>query len=390
MKHKKRRAGRLIAAILALCCLTCGCALLEDEPDEPDVPGDEEVVFDPETFFISIDHPGETPGTGYKPVYDITITGNFQDIDEAVFKNSDYAPDEVVGRWYEEGYTNGYCLELYGDGTWQYFGEETRTGLYEIMNSSMTLIDGFYGVDIAGVMPYDADGKTLSLWTYALLPTRTRAEQVRFYPEEDSTYLEDIEAYYDARYPNRYLTGFWFPVGDYLGEHYYVFDEKGNFSESKERQIVDVYFTEQIGEGRFIGTSINFEDSEVKNIEYPGDGYLYVNGIQYERTAQEEGTAPDGVVGRWRFLGPEYDTFYDCGYEFNSDWTFRSIPDDPPLEHGTFVVVGADLILYDDYGYRMHVLYQDEFNFKQSIRVDLPGNNFAWLFYEPSIESDGK
>lgn len=176
------------------------------------------------TIFITVDHPGETPGTGCKPAYDITISGNFQDIDERVFKNSDYAPDEVVGRWYEEGYTNGYCLEMYGDGTWQYFGEETRTGLYEIMNSSLTLIDGFYGVDIASVMPYDADGKTLSLWTYALLPTRTRAEQVRFYPEEASTYLEDIEAYYDARYPNRYLTGFWFPVGDYLGDHYYVME----------------------------------------------------------------------------------------------------------------------------------------------------------------------
>ena len=49
--------------------------------------------------------------------------------------------------------------------------------------------------------------------------------------------------------------------------------------------------------------------------------------------------------------------------------------------------MGAELILYDDYGYQLHVFNQDEYNFRQSIRVDLGSNYFTYLFYEPLIES---
>nr|MCR5330381.1 hypothetical protein [Lachnospiraceae bacterium] len=75
----------------------------------------------------------------YKPEFTVNLTGNFTDIDQSLFENSYYHPDQIVGRWYEDGWTNGYYLEVYGDGTWQYFGEETINGTYWLMNNSFDL-----------------------------------------------------------------------------------------------------------------------------------------------------------------------------------------------------------------------------------------------------------
>ena len=55
-------------------------------------------------------------------------------------------------------------------------------------------------------------------------------------------------------------------------------------------------------------------------------------------------------MGTWHYYDAEQGELSERGYVFNSDWTFRSLPDDPSGEQGTFIFVGDNLLLYDEDG----------------------------------------
>ena len=215
--------------------------------------------------------------------YVFETTGNFTDIDPEVFAHAYLSSDTLVGRWYEDGFTNGYYLEFYGDGTWRYYGERIMGGTYTLYNNSNVIADASTGEDLASFFVYNDDGPKMSMGVYQPwnFVTRTKSASVYFRREAQSAYCENLEAFYEDRYPYAYLAGDWYPVGDNPALiHYnisvdiiYTLIQRidGRDAGADAGQLIPT------GDGIFeaVNGSITVEES--------ADGYIYINGEAFER-----------------------------------------------------------------------------------------------------------
>ena len=293
----------------------------------------------------------------HHPVYEIENFGNFTEYDPEVFGASENGPEDVLGRWYENGILEGYYLELYGNGTWRYFSDEVISGSYEMWDNGLPdVTESYYGVKPFVFYLFDDEKKpvlSLSIYTPEIIKTRTPDDgNVYFYQEKDSKHCDDLDNYYAEKYPLAYLRGDWFPVGDDSGLNYYTITGAGTWSNVIGHEALDVGRLEDCGDGVFVSEGATFE--ELTLFELPGDGYLYIDGDAYEQ--RDFGSAPPS-----RILGEFQYEESDDGYIFYEDWTFDSRPGSSFDEHGTFMFLGSNLLLYDENGYRVHKFYQDEF-----------------------------
>ncbi len=331
-----------------------------DEPAEPtDNPGepadpDDGPNISSEGVIEDFYH-GEVPPN---PVFVVEKFGNFKDYDKSVFETAQgFTAKDLVGRWYEDGWLEGYCLELYGNGTWKYFGPVERNGIYRITYGLIFLTESVYGIDVCqpSVFFHDDD----NAWEMSLTPTgpevletrRDSDDYVLFVREDSCKHCDDLEAFYEKTYPYKDLAGNWYPVGDRSGKQYYNITANAHWSYISGHSALEVGVLESAGKGRF--TSEGGTWGEISTFEIGDDGYLYINGEPYEK--KEGGAAPPN-----RSLG----TFcYENGdgYTFYEDWTFASLPNSRFSESGTFMMIGSEVLLYDEAGNRLHVFYQDEF-----------------------------
>ncbi len=319
----------------------------------------------------------------HKPVYNNPYTGNFTDIDMSVFEESDYAPEDIVGRWYEDGWSNGYYLELYGDGTWKFFGEKTECGYYTIEYSSFLLVQGYYDVDVGMAFLYrDNDGSSnLSIgslsWAGNYKP-RTKDVDVYFRPESESKPCEDLNSFYEQQYPYAWLEGTWYPVENDAESDYYEISANGIWNEVINAASIEIGNIELTGIGIYESEGANF--GALKTFEYTGDGYLYINGEAYERfMATSDSSAPESATGTFLYYDIDKGDFSDRGFVFNSDWTFRSLPDTPSSEHGTFIFLGDYMLLYDKDGNQVHKFVQDSFSAERGY---ITGENLEDLYLQ--------
>ncbi len=291
------------------------------------------------------------------PIYEVTDFGNFEDIDKDVFETATFSADDFVGRWYEDGWLEGYYLELYGNGTWRYFGKDVRSGRYQIAYNLVTLEDSKYGIDVCMPMIFyqdDDNAYEMSLTPIGpeVFETRTDYDDyVCFWREDGSRHCDDLEAYYENKYPYKEMAGNWYPVGAASGRIYYKINAAAHWVYVESNSALEVGVLEENGNGSF--TSEGGTWGKLKTFELKDDGYLYIDGEPYEKV--DNGDAPPS-----RSIG----TFcYDNGdgYIFSDDWTFESVPGSSFNEHGTFMIIGTNVLLYDDDGYQLHVFYQDEF-----------------------------
>ena len=291
------------------------------------------------------------------PVFTVEEFGNFREIDTTVFEISDFPPEKLVGRWYEDGLLEGYYLELYGNGTWRYYGAEERNGNYWIHNSLCCLDESEFGVTVCQpIMFYDEDDKAYKISLVVSGPeafiTRTDPEDYMCFWREDSCkHCEDLDTYYEEKYPYMELKGNWYPVGDRSGKYYYKITAAAHWAYIIGHEAEEVGVLEEVSKGSF--TSEGGTWGKLKTFKLADDGYMYIDGEAYEKV--EQGSTPPS-----RSLG----TFcYDNGdgYTFYEDWTFESVTGSSFDEHGTFMFIGDNILLYDDNGYRLHVFYQDEF-----------------------------
>ncbi|MBR4725422.1 MAG: hypothetical protein IK071_06535 [Lachnospiraceae bacterium] len=296
----------------------------------------------------------------YKPRFTVDLTGNFTDIDPTLFEKY-YLGDQLVGRWYEDGWLNGYYLEIYGNGTWQFFGEETVGGRYEAVNNSFCLTENRFGRFYEAWSWIDpADGRTkLKLDGSVLLKSRAD-ETIEFYREADSKYCDDLEKYYIEKFPYRELAGKWYKVEGASETYFYQFLETGNFQETINAAAMEIGWIEDSGEGKgkYIGHEAN--SHQTISVEFPGDGYLYIKGIKFKKRSVDSDSAPESVVGKWYYWDYDKNVITDNGIELFSDWTFRSLPDTPSSKHGTFIRLDDDYYpLFDDEGNYVTTLEQD-------------------------------
>ena len=131
-------------------------------------------------------------------------------------------------------------------------------------------------------MLYDSDGPVLSLSVYAndIFETRSQGAATRFRKENNSYYCSDIEAEYEARYPFTKMSGEWHPCGDDSGYHYFTIDGEGVWCEWFDQGSDELGTLTENGDGVYISYGKNY--GEMKTFEFV-DGYLYIDGIQYER-----------------------------------------------------------------------------------------------------------
>ena len=340
-----------------------------DDPDEP-VDNPDEPVDDPD------DAPDEPTGSTssqsgssvrsfggefiYHPFSEPPQPGNFKDIDKSVFAESQYEIDSVVGRWYEDGWLEGYCLEIYGNGTWKYFGDEEISGTYTITNMLFVLNECKYGLNVAQleVFYFDEFGTYTASCTIngpEIFPTRSpKTGHVLFVMEDGCKHCKDLDAFYEAEYPLRDLEGDWYPVEEPDENHYFDMTGEANWSYVSENGAIDSGILDKddgsgtyVSEGATWGTERTFRISD--------DGYLYIDGLPYEKHETDETQPPEGAPGTYMFDSK------NGGYTFHEDWTFESVEDSPVEEHGSYFFIGDYMLLYDEDGYRIHVFYQNEF-----------------------------
>ena len=215
--------------------------------------------------------------------YVFETTGNFTDIDPEVFAHAYLSSDTLVGRWYEDGFTNGYYLEFYGDGTWRYYGERIMGGTYTLYNNSNVIADASTGEDLASFFVYNDDGPKMSMGVYQPwnFVTRTKTASVYFRREAQSSYCENLEAFYEERYPYAYLAGEWYPVGDNPALIHY------NISVDLIYTLIEVIDGREAGAdaGQLvpIGDGIYEAINDSITVEESADGYLYINEEAFER-----------------------------------------------------------------------------------------------------------
>ncbi len=298
----------------------------------------------------------------YQPVFAGPVTGNFTDIDKNVFRDSDYSPENIVGRWYEDGWSNGYYFDIYGDGTWRFCGEETVCGIYTISYSTINLMDAFYGVNVGQIYMYDDDGPVLSFSAFhtgeMFIRARTLDGTLRCRRASESKLCSDLEDYYAKKYPYAWLKGDWYPVGNHSRKHCFEIGGDGRWGEIINNSAIEIGTVELTGPGSFKAEGAN--TGAVKTFKYTGDGYLYIDGEPYEKVAGSRFEIPsETLTGRFLYYDTAKDKYSDRGYVLNSDWTFRSLPDSASAEHGVFIVVGDYVNLYDESGRYIRQLFQD-------------------------------
>ena len=340
---------------------------------------------DEDPYFTGESNEDPNPYDGdsfYHPVYDFDGTGNFNDIDYSVWEKSSLDPKRYVGRWYEDGWTNGYYLELYGDGTWQYFGGEVLSGRYSVgYNDWITLEDGIYGVNVADCIITTDTGKGFSVTVYQeeLFLTHTPPPTVGFTCERDSKACSDLNGYYREKYPYAGLQGKWYPVNDYSGSHYFEFGGEGNWGEIINNAALEVGLLTEKGDGSFYSYGGN--TGVYRTFEFADDGYMYVDGEAYAKRTTFGAERIADVVGTWHFWDMNLGDLSELGYVFYDDCTFESLPDGK--ERGTFFFVGDNLLLYDENGYRIHKFYQNEFMAAmKSLHDDNPMDELEDLYFE--------
>ncbi|MCR5791445.1 MAG: hypothetical protein K6G83_16300 [Lachnospiraceae bacterium] len=337
-----------------------------DEPiDDSDEPGDDpDDAPDEPTGSTSSQSGSSGRSFGgefiYHPFSEPPQLGNFKDINKAVFAESDFEVEAVVGRWYEDGWLEGYYLELYGNGTWKFFGGEERCGTYTIHNSLFYLDECEYGTDVAQLgIYYDED------WgTYAasfnncgpeIMLTRTpKSGSPYFVMENGCAHCEDLDAFYKKKYPFADLEGSWDPVEEPDEYHYFILSANGIWSYVEKRGAAEVGLLDKIdSDGTYVSEGATW--GTIRRFKIADDGYLYIDGLPYEKRAENPHVPPEGAPGTYM-----YDE-KDGGYTFHDDWTFESTPDSPFDEHGSYLFIGSSLVMYDEDGYRIHKFYQDEY-----------------------------
>ena len=190
---------------------------------------------------------------------------------------------------------------------------------------------------------------------------RTPGGNTYFSPASESGPCADLDAYYAQKYPYAWLEGDWLPVSDASGSHYYMMTATGTWSEIIGNAALEVGSIELTGIGRYVSEGANSESSVV--FEYTGDGRLYIDGEPYERRSGNApaGAPPAAAVGSFFYYDSSIGAYSDRGYEFREDWTFRSLPDSPSAERGTFLFLGDNMLLYDEDGNLLHKFIQDRY-----------------------------
>lgn len=297
---------------------------------------------------------------GYHPYYNFPGTGNFEDICELWYKNPDIKPEDHVGVWYENGFTNGYRLEIYGDATWQFFADKTYYGYCEFVpNGKLNLVDGKYGLNAGEVAAYPIDdegGKGLTVQAFypEVFKGRNYDINISFVCEEKSTYCDDLDKFYSDMFPYSYLAGNWYPVGDYSAQNYFDIDVDGRWGEQIDGEgMLEIGLLEDQGDGKFYSKGGNWEEDYY--FEFTDDGYMYCNEVQYERRDVSDETK-ELIIDKWHFYDIQKDCKSEAGYEFFEDGTFKTLTDNPN-ESGTYIFVGVNVILYDEDGVWLHAWY---------------------------------
>ncbi len=377
-----------LSASLLLSCAGCGSWDEYDDPavkDQPSVQQDSFVEEDDPTIIE-----GEVEGYTdfeYKPVFDFKGTGNFTDIDESIWAESPHDPKSFVGKWYEDGFSNGYCLEMYGDGTWQIIGGNVVRGYYTVWsNGIINLDEANYGISFAQVDTYsDSDGSlvmNLTIYPDGMVQLRSSESPVVFKRSDSSVYCDDLDGFYAEKYPFMNLAGTWYPLEEDNAKNYFEIQGSGHWGEEQGGDgMLEVGILEVLDDTKYISTGAN--DGNEYIFEYPGDGYLYINGYQYENRTGED-LRYQYIVDTWHYYDVETGEYLDIGYEFFDDHTFQSLSGNSTEEHGTYFYVGDNLLLYDDEGNQLHRYYQDIFYARRKHILDENNEN---LYGEgPSIE----
>lgn len=362
--------------LLCVATFTLSSCWLFDDPYE--IPDDPYVDPNPQSYEDRVVHEdveetptfasGESAGYedfGYYPVYDFKGTGNFTDIDAGPWKKAGYDPKDFVGVWYEDGITNGYYFEIYGDGTWQLFADTIVKGYYEVMeNGIINFIEGRYGVDFGQAVPYESDEfdgwiMALTLYSESLVNLRTPTNPIKFQRTKDSAYIEDLDAFYRAEYPFMDYQGTWYPVDEPGAINFYEILGSGNWGKETDGQgMLEVGILEKVEDGKFTSTGANWGEEYL--FEYPGDGYMYINGEPFEKRESED-VRYRYIVDDWLYYDDQNDCYTGSGYKFGDDLTFTSLPGNDIEEHGTYFFQDDNLLLYDDNGHQLHIFHQDIF-----------------------------
>ncbi len=357
---------RVMALLIPVVLTFSACGLFSDSGSAPaPVRVHEDIIEEPT---LSVE---ESAGYGQLPVhpiFDFKGTGNFKDIDSEVWKaHPSYDPKNFVGKWYEDGFTNGYYLEMYGDGTWQLFTDTVLKGYYTVWeNGVINFEEGAYGItlgqaDVRGAGadygdPSEPLTMYLSFYLDSLTNFRATDGKVTLMRVWDSTYKEDIEDYYREMYPFTDQSGTWYSVGEEEAVNFFEIISSGNWGEEQEGQgMLEVGLLEEEVDGKYTCTGANWGDEYV--FEFADDGYLYVNGKQYEKREGED-LRYRYIVDKWDYYDEETGT-YSGAYEFFDDLTFKTLPGNPKQTSGVYFYLDENLLLYDYNGYQVDRFWQD-------------------------------
>ena len=369
---------RVIALLIPVVLTFSACGLFSDDygsaPSPAQVHAD--VVEEPTLSVEEAAGYGEFP---LHPVFDFKGTGNFKDIDPNVWKSHpSYDPKNFVGKWYEDGFTNGYYLEMYGDGTWQLFTDTVLKGYYTVWENGLIIFEeGAYGItlgqaDVRGAGadygdPSEPLTMYLSFYAESLTSFRAADGKVTLMRVWDSVYKDDIEDYYREVYPFTDQSGTWYLVGEEEAQNFFEIIASGNWGQEQDGQgMLEVGLLEDEVDGKYTCTGANWGEEYV--FEFADDGYLYVNGEQYEK---REGVdlRYRYIVDKWYYYDEENKS-YSGAYEFFDDLTFKSLPDNPKKESGIYFYMDSNLLLYDYEGHRLHKFYQDIFFARRKTMID--------------------
>lgn len=302
----------------------------------------------------------------YKPVMDYPGNGNFEDI-TFDFAES-YLQADVVDRWYEDGFSNGYYLDIYGNGTWEFCGDKTVHGTYDAGSHVMWLTDSMYGLDVMQVyFSREYDTLYVSFMNHDVISPRYESfESKCFLRLDDCTVCDDFDTYYGQSEQMRAISGKWVPETDELGSYAIVISEGGTWSELKSGVAFEVGLLKDLGNGVYEASEGNAGGTRTFEIK---DGHLYYDGYSFvlQGNKMGEGPAPARILGKWLLDDEENGGWLDQGYILNEDWTFSQFEGDQTIMTGRFIMLEDDILLYDSEGNQVFKMSQLTFMEFQSI-----------------------
>ncbi|MCR5767549.1 MAG: hypothetical protein K6G45_03550 [Lachnospiraceae bacterium] len=98
--------------------------------------------------------------------------------------------------------------------------------------------------------------------------------------EDGCRHCEDLETYYEEKYPYMDLAGNWFPVDDRSGKRYFQITAGAHWSDIRNHMALEVGVLEAAGKGKF--TSEGGTWGEIITFEIRGDSELYGETIFYQ------------------------------------------------------------------------------------------------------------